>query len=188
MTLSKVVKSYADYISNSVPFARQIVCGILFCACLVALILGYQLYNRHGNERAHQALAQAIELYERANREDKQNLWDDAELAFSQGYKEFSGSSLGAYFLAFQAEIAQSLGKVEQARTLFANALANLSKTSPLYNAYAIKLAIMKIDISDEQGHKELTALAGNPKNINRDMALYYQGLIEFDSGNRCDS
>jgi predicted negative regulator of RcsB-dependent stress response len=185
MTWTQVISDYARQRRN----VRSLVVGASLVALLVAMIFGYRYYAGYYNQRAHSALASAIELYERAERENTKALWSDADRALGQGYKEYSNSTLAPYFLAFQAEIARLQGRADDARALLERALSILSKTSPLYNAYALKLAMMKIDSGDaglvNDGTSSITALASDAKNRDRDMALYYQGLLAFDSGDR---
>lgn len=184
MTFSEAVKSYGREL-NRYRYFTIIAYGLLISACLAVGVWGYKFYNRSAGERAHGVLAQAVELYQRAERENTEALWNDTELALSQGYQQFSGSAVAPYFLALQSEVAFNKGDFEKARDFLSQALTVMKKSSPLYPAYAIKLALMKIDAGDAAGREELQALANSTDSQGRDMALYYQGVIDFDSGDR---
>ena len=170
-------------------YLRYVVFGVALGALVVAAAFGYRYYVGRYTQQAQASLARSIALYERAERENTKDLWDSSEQAFSQGYTEFSGTALAPYFLAFQSEVALKQGRGAEARELLEKAMSQLATTSPLQSLYATKLALMQIDSNDpeiiKQGHTTLQALASNPKNQDRDTALYYQGLIAFDSGDR---
>ena len=149
----------------------------------------YRWYSNMQTERAHAALAHAIEIFDRAQQKSDQVLWQEAGLAFEQGAQQYAHSSLAPYFIAFQSEVALQQGHLEKARELMAQVVDKIQKDSPFYHAYVIKYARMNSDASQpelvEQGMQELNRETLDVQNLNRDMALYYQGLIPFEQGDR---
>lgn len=161
--------------------------GVLIALGL-AIDFGYfRWYLRRYNERAQVALAHCLEIYGRAVREKQPHLWEQASREVSSRGEKYASSSLAPYFLALNADIAQVQGNPAKARELMSSALSKLSKKSPTYGFYAVKNALMQIDASDAAtqtaGKQALKAMAEDKKNPQRDMALYYQGLLAFDSG-----
>lgn len=159
-----------------------IVCGITLIAGLG--VWGYRWHRTGREQKAQEAFSSCVREFERA--EQDQNLWGNAELVFRLGYEQNKSSSLAPYFLAFQAEALLHIDKRAEALSCMAKAVAALSTSSPVYNAYATKLALMKMDAPEpetqQQGLSELTKLAQNTNNNSRDMALYYLGLYYWTS------
>lgn len=178
-----------DHYVGQFKYARQVALACLLGLALVAALFLYRWYEGYRTEQAHGALAHAIELFERAEQENTNVLWDEADRAFSQGYSYYSGSSLAPYFLAFQSEIAARQGDAEKARDLLDKAVKTMSRKVPLYSFYAVKLALMNIESGTpdlvEKGNHSLHALVHDSKNPDRDMARYYEGLSLFEKGDR---
>ena len=169
---------------------RYMVIGVAIVVFLAADVMGYLWYTRHRDERAQLALSRCIELVDRAIRENVPHLWEQAGRELSEEYTRYAHrSALAPYFLLYNADVALHEGKSEQALAFTEQAVKELSKTAPLYDVYRVKLALMKIDAKDEkvrvQGKAELHAVASDPKSSQQDRALYYEGLIAFDSGDR---
>lgn len=187
MTLLKVVDYYIGH--NKYTRALLMACGLLIV--LAGIGFGYRWYRSSYNQRAHAALAEAIELFDRANKDSTTSLWDETDRALAQGYSDYSGSSLAPYFLAFQAQVAlQKIPEnVEKARELLQKALKNMSADMPFYGIYVIQLARMKSDSGiqdlEDEGIKTLQDVANNQKSSERGMALYYLGLRPFEAGDR---
>lgn len=181
--------SVVQYYMHHVPYARKAMLAMLVFVVGSMGIFTYRWYTQWQGEQAHAALAQAIELFERAQQGSDSALWQEAERAFELGAQQNASSSLAPYFVAFQAEVAFKQGNVEKARELMAQVVKSLPKSSPLYHAYSVKYARMNIDSGQadliEQGTKELEQEAQDVQNPERDMALYYQGLIPFEQGDR---
>lgn len=166
------------------------VAGIIV-AILVVDVVGWRWYSRRYNDRAQVALAQAIDLLDRARREKVSHLWEEAGSAFRDGYQRYGRSSLAPYFLAFWSDIALHQGKSSEALDLMNKAVIATPKSSKIYYPFAIKRSLMKIDVGvsngqdalAKEGKNELAALAKDKKNSQRDEAIYYLGLAAFDSG-----
>lgn len=182
------LKVYDHYI-RQFRYARQLALACLLGLALAGVFFLYQWYENYRTERAHDALAHAVELFERAEQENTNVLWDEADRAFSQGYSQYSNSTLAPYFLAFQSEIAARQGDAARARDAMEKAVRDMSSQAPLYSFYAIKLALMQIESDNpdmaEKGKKLLHALTHDVRNADRDMALYYEGLVLFEKGDR---
>jgi predicted negative regulator of RcsB-dependent stress response len=185
MTILRVV----DYYTGQFRYFWQLLLAIVLVGVMGASFLGYRWYHQWYTEQAHAELARAIEVFERAHQEGTEALWDEADRAFGNGYIRYQNSSLAPYFLAFQAEVALRAGNKDKARDLMAKVLHSVKKDSPFSTAYAIKQARMNIDSGQpelvEQGMQALRLLAQDAGNVDRDMALYYQGLIPFEQGDR---
>lgn len=171
---------------------RSIVMIVLLVVVAVVSVVGYSWYTKKQNEDAQAVLAEGIELYQKALKEKSDKILEEAQLAFSIGYERYSGSSLASYFLSFESDILARQGKQDEAIKFMQKSVKKMSNSSPLYNMHKIKLALMKIDSEDEaiskKGKEELSALAGNKKNPDQDLALYHQGLINFNHGNRAEA
>lgn len=185
MTLLNVANHYV----GQFRYGRTVLLALCAVMILAVAGFGYRWWTGYRSEQAHAGLARAIELFERAEQEGTASAWEEAERAFGQGYENYSGSSLAAYFLAFQSEIALRQGNTQKARELLGKAVQSMAVSAPLYGAYAVKLALMDMDSDNpdliEKGTKALQQLASNTRNKDRDMALYYQGLHLFQAGDR---
>jgi tetratricopeptide (TPR) repeat protein len=178
-----------DHYVGQFKYARHIALALLLVLALFGALFLSRWYESYRTEQAHATLAHAIELFERAEQENTNVLWEEADRAFSQGYSHYSGLSLAPYFLAFQSEIALRQGDAVKAREFLGKAVAMMSPKALLYTPYAIKCALMQLESGDpdlvEKGNKALHALAQDAKNPDRDMARYYEGLTLFESGDR---
>lgn len=189
MTLLKVVDHYIGHFK----YMRTLLIVGCVIIVLVGVGFGYHWYRSSHNQKAHAALAEAIELFDRATRESTASLWDETDRALSQGYSDYSRSSLAPYFLAFQAQVelrrAQNSETGEKARELLQKAVDQMSKGMPFYDMYMIQLARMNLDSGSpklqEAGHATLREIAQDKESTERGMALYYSGLRFFEMGDR---
>lgn len=181
-----------QFVSDSIgrnKYIRQLVMGGAFVAVIVAIIAGYMWYTQSQNEQAQALLSRSMEMYKRGIEEKDSSILDEADQSFSQGYKNFSGTSLAPFFLVYRSEIALRQNRQSDAGTLLEEALTRMSSKSPLYVPYKIKLALLKVDSADknvvQSGKELLDSLAADVKSKDRDMALYYKGLLHFNDGDR---
>lgn len=183
MTLVKLIDHYVQ----QVKYAREVLLAMVVVAVVVVGGLTYRWYVNNRIEQAHQALAEAIELFNKSNDQENVQLWQQIDAALAQGYSKYGSTALGPYFLAFQAESAVRQGKKEEARELLKNAVAHLSSDMPLYYDYVIKLACMNMDSGNadlvEQGKRTLQAMVDDVKHPANSMAAYYLGLYFFEFG-----
>lgn len=190
-----MIKDYAASLWQDLTDTRQarfiIVGGLL----LVILGIGYgayTAYSQSAEEQAYRAFAESYEFYGQAltqqfskDESDKSAaLWQEAELAFRSGARQFPRSTLVPFFLAFHAEALVQLGRRAEALEVMDN-LVTGHGTSLLYPLYACKRALIKMDDPTrlQEGITELTALADDPSNKNRDQALYYLGEYYWSQG-----
>ncbi len=167
--------------------SRYMIVGGVVLVVLIADIVGYKWYSRRYNDRAQMALSQAIEVLDKATRGNVQTLWKEAENAFRDGYQRYPQSASAPYLLSFWADTVLHQGDMARALDLMNKAILAMSKSSPLYHAMVIKRALMRLDTADAvliaEGKKELHTLAQDKQNKRRDEALYFEGLVAFDSG-----
>lgn len=168
---------------------RYMVVGGIILVILIADVVGYRWYSRRYDGRAQMALSQAIEVLDKAATGNVQTLWKEAENAFRDGYQRYPRSSVAPYLLSYWADTVVHQGDLARGIDLMDKAVLAISKSSPLYYIFVVKRALMRIDSPDAtvvaQGKKELHAAAQDKKNPQRDEALYFEGLIAFDGGDR---
>lgn len=124
MALLKIVDHYIGHFK----YTRTLLMAFCLFIVVAGIGFGYHWYRSSYNQNAHVALAQAIELFDRADKESTANLWDETDRALSQGYSDYSRSSLAPYFLAFQAQVALRKNDApEKARELLQKAIDGMS-------------------------------------------------------------
>lgn len=171
---------------------RYMVVGGIILVILVADIVGYRWYSRRYNDRAQMALSQAIEVLDKAATGNVPTLWKEAENAFRDGYQRYPRSTAAPYLLSYWADAVVHQGDLARGIDLMNKAIAVLSKSSPLYHPFLVKRALMQLDSPTAavaaEGKKALHACAQDKQNKSRDEAIYFEGLIAFDSGNRAEA
>ncbi len=157
-----------------------------FFAIILAIVgaIGYGSYSWYVSSReahAHRLLTAGLQEFEQALTQDNNQTWQSVSETFAEGYKRAGSSNIAPLFLAFESEALLRQGKTDEARERMHMVMKQLSQKSPFYYVYAIKSAMFDIDAEDatikEQGIKQLTALAQNMKNPQRDYALYQLGF-----------
>lgn len=160
-----------------------------FFGIILAIIaaIGYGSYSWYVSSReayAHRLLTSGLQEFEQALTQDNPQAWQSVTETFAEGYKRAQSSNLAPFFLAFESEALLRQGKTTEARERMQQMMKQLSQKSPFYYTYAIKAAMINIDADDEeikeQGIKQLTSLAQNMKNPQRDYALYQLGFYYF--------
>lgn len=160
-----------------------------FFAIMLSIVaaIGYGSYIWYVSSReahAHRLLTSGLQEFEQALTQDNDHAWQSVAETFAAGYKRAASSNLAPIFLAFESEALLRQGKTEEARDRMHTVMKQLSPKSPFYYVYAIKSAMIDIDAEDtiikDQGIKQLTALAQNMKNPQRDYALYQLGFYYF--------
>lgn len=168
------------------PQSRKVMNALLMGALAVLVTLGlwwgYSQFAGQKEKDAQKTLASCIELYDQAAGASETSIpWSTVETACKRAYDEYAQSALAPYFLSYQAEALIKQNKNDEAITVMTQMMNSMSKSSPLYNIYATKLALMQIDSADSaihaQGLKRIEELAADSKNEQRDEALYYVGL-----------
>lgn len=174
---------------------KNVIYGVVILSALgMVLWLGYSWRQRIAQEQAFKAFAESLEELQEGIVSSKQDthskeLWSDIERAFKTGFEQHTNTTLAPFFLAFQASALSRQGKSEEALQVLTDAVEHMPKKSPLYFAYATKLALLQMDAADittqEIGQKALHALAENTKNPQQFMALYYLGYTAWVQNNK---
>ena len=154
--------------------------ALLLCGLLSAGWFGYTLFRARAERKAYTDLAQSIDGYLKARGVASTNeKWADVASAFKVAAQRHRSSHLHPYFLLYEADALLQQGKQKDALALMQHALSQIPKTQPLYYLYAIKQALVKIDLPDtaSQGRQELELLARDTGNPVQDMARYYRAL-----------
>ncbi len=148
---------------------------------LAAFGVGIYLYFaqiKH-EESAQQALSEILAEYNRAF--ESPELWQDVEVGAKTGYRQYARSSLAPFFFGLQSEALLQQNKQDEALALMKDMVAKLSKSSPFYYLYQIKLGRIKLHNDEEaiqaEGLQQLIQLAQDQKNPQQDEALYYLGM-----------
>lgn len=165
---------------------------LLIISTLMSFVIfgffGYRWYHQRLAQQAHKDLAEHIESYNKALSLNNPN-WDTLEQAFSVGAQRYKRSALAPYFLAYQAQVLVEQQKVGQAVELLNKVIVQMSEKAPLYNYYALKRALLKLDTQNEtvkkEGESELAKLAQSKDIAVRDMALYYRGIDALTNNNK---
>jgi hypothetical protein len=142
---------------------------------------GYTWYKRGQERAAYKSLAETVEGYTKFVGGYNPEKLADSERAFRAGAQAHSSSGLYPFFLFFQADTLIEQDKLKEAVGLLDTALSKMSAKQPLYYEYALKRALVKIDVDDaslqKQGRDELETLMRDGANPSQDMALYYGAL-----------
>ncbi len=178
----------ASYMKNSETRFWSIIGFIVLLA--VGGWYMYRTHRRNYESKAQLALVQGIEALARAqSNESVEHMWVSAEQVLHEGYRRYSRSLLAPYFLLFEADAIAGQNDIERSRNVLAQALNGMSKHAPLYEPVQIRQALQDVDSSDaavaSRGREALKALAADSKNLYQAMALYFDGLLYFESGDR---
>lgn len=166
-------------------YAREtiIVVGVLGAAA--AGVYFYSNYRTQREQAAQFDFAECFQEFRKAQLEATG--WEEVEFACKAGYKQHPNSVYAPFFLAMEAHSLAEQQKVDQAIETMQESIKALSSTSPFYNMYKIKLALMKLSTEDSSlkaaGVSELQSLADDSSNKQRDEAMYYLGYQYVSSG-----
>ncbi len=182
---------FASYMKNSEARFWWIITFVVLA--VAGSWYAYRVHHRNYEQKAQLALVQGIEALARAQSNDSvEHMWQSAEQILSEGYRRYHRSVLAPYFLIFKADALVGRGELERSRELAAQALKAMSPSAPLYEPIKIRAALQDIDSKDEQvaarGREQLHAIAQDNKNLYQAMAVYFEGLLAFDSGDRASA
>lgn len=167
---------------NSFNYSRELIIATGMLILGFIGFYGYRTYRTYQEQAAQKVLSECIHEYEKAIIDS--SLLPNAELVFKVGYETHKSSKLAPYFLAYRADIVHKQDKKEEAFTLMNELLSIMPQSAILYTSYAIKRALMRMELADETqrktGLEELQTIANNTNNDQRDEALYYIGLYHW--------
>ena len=160
----------------------------------VGLYFGYEAYYSYREARAHRALVESLEYFSAQVKQaidevpknfaekifpNEKDKWQSTAAAFKRAYDENSSSNIASFFLLYQSEALKNFGDLDKSIDVLKQALSLMPK-SELRQAYEIKLALMKVDSSDQivskQGLEKLKSIASDDSNIQHDFVLYQLG------------
>lgn len=164
---------------SDIAYSRELRGMVVIALLIVSAGFGYRWYAHTQEQRAYKVFTDCMREYEKAL--GNTATWSDVEQALTVGYEKHTRSSLAPYFLAYKADVLLKQSKHDQAIATLDAMVLQLPASSPVYDSYMTKRALVKMDSADEQiqkvGLEELTKLANDTTNTQRDMALYYLGL-----------
>ncbi|KKQ32429.1 MAG: hypothetical protein US49_C0008G0014 [candidate division TM6 bacterium GW2011_GWF2_37_49] len=176
-------------VNECLKYKKQIAFGLVAALLASGLVVGYLFFKNNANTSAYKDFITALKHYdgvvmtsqERFNDPSvkyfttEHDKWTQTENIFNQGYQKHSRTNLGCMFLAFRAESLLNLGKIDEATTLFNEAI-NKMPNNDIKDYYKVKVALIKMDKNDTQGIEELQKMADTENSIANDLALYKLG------------
>ena len=146
---------------------------------------GYRYWMQHKEQAAHTILHDCLSEFEAAQQGKAH--WADIAAMCQAGYEKFSGTATAPYILAVAIDCLLADQKQPEALEKITTMLSKISK-SPLYNLYALKRALLILDMPDTALHPQALAtieqLANDTKNIYNDSAQFYAGYYYRQQGN----
>ncbi len=165
-------------------YIREVVIATVVLLIIGSGILLYQWHKSKKDQEAHAAFALVLEKFENLASSSDIQAWQGVEELCIKDSSKHASTTYASFFKAVLAESLIRQHKHSEAIAALNDAIRLLGTSSPLYYAYSTKLALVKIDSDDalmqEEGKKLLSALANDVRNPQRDVALYYRGLIIF--------
>ncbi len=145
----------------------------------------YRYFDLQKEEAAHTILVDCLAQYEEAAQNRSQ--WSNVIAMCQAGYEKYSGTKVAPYIVAIQVDALLADQKQQEALEKLDLMLSRLSASSPLYNLYAMKHALLRLDMNDqtlkEKGLADLEKLALDNSNIYNDAAQFYLGLYYREQG-----
>lgn len=140
---------------------------------------GYRYWDAQKEQAAHTILTDCMTQYDQAAQGKAS--WADVVAMCQAGYEKFNATKVSPYIVAVQVDALLAQQKKQEAYELLGTLLARIGTGSPLYHVYALKYALLRVDMPDATlnaaGLKDLEQLAADVHNMNRDAAQYYLGL-----------
>ena len=183
-----------EVVKNSVKgYLKQPSNMYLVIALSAALFIGigYNFYKRHivsQQMQAQKAFFEGISMYNQVMLsklkpdEDSSGALislEDADLAFKSGYSQNSSSTIAPFFKAYESVLQDSLGNEKVALELWEEVVKSVD-TDRLSKLYKTKLALMYLNLDEQNGLERLEALASDNQNQFQDMANFYLGEYYF--------
>lgn len=145
----------------------------------------YRYFDLQKEEAAHTILVDCLAQYEEAAQ--GRSGWSNVIAMCQAGYDKYRSTKVAPYIVAIQVDALLADQKQHEALEKLDVMLAHLSASSPLYNLYAMKHALLRLDMNDgalkEKGLADLERLACDNANIYNDAAQFYLGLYYREQG-----
>lgn len=177
---------YHDSVKSSFDNARTFSYfkEIVVSFCLVGIgfggYWGYRYYKNQKDTAAPTSFSECLALYNEAM-QGHPDIWPHVEMKCTTDAATLKNSSFAPYILAIKADAFVQQHKLDQAKSTLEEVITLMPKDSPLISLYQTKLALIKMDMTDEgiqkSGLEELQALASAQDNTSNDAAQYYLGL-----------
>jgi len=187
-TISNLHKKLFLYTGTDNKHAVRILMGVGLAALLISACMGYRWYTVSRAQAAQKHFADCVQEYNKAAQTGSQS-WAMIAKIFELGAQDYASTSMAPYFLAYQADALVHDNKLAEAAVVMQNAVNKMSKSNELYGLYALKSALLDMDVAEQEGAsqeagvKAVEALAKDTKNKQRDAALYYLGRYYMDKG-----
>lgn len=155
-------------------------------AAVLVLLAGGFYWHRHAAHQKEQAaftiLADCLSQYEQAAQGRAQ--WSDVITMADAGYQKFSGTKVAPYIISVEIDALLAQDKKQEALEKLNLMLSKLSTNASLYPLFALKQALIKIDMPETQeaGVQALQKLADTRSDFS-DAAQYYLGLYYESAG-----
>lgn len=180
-------KGFDEWLKYVTKYRTYFLAGLLAITVAVGAGIYWYFYTIKYEESAQQAFSEVLHDYNQAYATPE--LWSEVEIGAKTGYRQYTRSALGPFFLAMQSEALLQQQKEQEALALMKMMLKKLSSRSSFYSLYKIKEARMKMDSDSEvvrqEGVRQLTSLANDEKNRYQDEALYYLGMYYQTQGQK---
>ncbi len=182
---------YSNLVGNSKH--RNYIVLLVMAFVLTALLglswFGYSYYKNKSEQAASQEFAKIAQEYSKKIHLNNKDDLNDIEHILKAAAQKHKNSKLYPLFLSYQADALLKQNKYKEATEIFDTIVNSVKQNDPLYYAYSIKRALLKLDSKDaqleSQGYDELKELANNVNNPLQDMAIYNLGLNEFFKSNK---
>lgn len=145
----------------------------------------YRYFDLQKEEAAHTILVDCLAQYEEAAQ--GRSSWSNVISMCQAGYDKYGSTKVAPYIVAIQVDALLADQKQQEALEKLDVMLTHLSASSPLYNLYAMKHALLRLDMNDaalkEKGLADLEKLAFDNANLYNDAAQFYLGLYYREQG-----
>jgi len=190
MNSTNLINSAKNTIDNLVDSAQKHIAYIGTGAGLLVLLAGgwygYRYMGIQKEQAAHTILADCMNQFDQASQGKAS--WTDVATMCQAGYEKFKNTKVAPYIQAVQVDALLAEQKQQEALDLLNVMLSQIGSSSPLYPLYALKQALLKLDMTDaalhESGLQELEKLAADTTNIYNDAAQFYVGFYYQTHGN----
>lgn len=188
------LRDHLSVYKGSVKISKPLLCvlqGAFLAIVLGICAFGYRWYSTHRAQLAQKQFSDGVKEYTNAitGQPGHQN-WSMLAALFELGAQEYGNTSLAPFFLGYQAEALVKNDQLADAAAVMTRATAAVPKNTDFYYSYALKQALMSIDvaeaagISPEDAERNLLDLAYNKENTQRDAALFYLGRYYLAKNN----